>query len=137
MLIKAWLQNFEISQQIRKDQRFTHIVAFFVEEHRFQPIALLSLGHSFRLVLLKVEQDDRQGFLAIDSGGRVNVAIADKGVEVIRQARRNRDVEVSDNNLDAVFSTLVEVVVDEYLTNEVSIFTDGGKKFEYSLDDGE
>ena len=88
------------------------------------------------VVPFEVEEDDGEGFGAVDAGGGVDVGVGDEGVEVVGHLGGDVDVEIGDDNPHPVRALLVDVIVDVVLPDEVPVLADAGKQQEYLLNGG-
>lgn len=82
---------------------------------------------------MDVEENDGQGFIPVDSGGGVDVAVGDEWVEVVGEVGRDGYIEIGDDDGYSCFALMVEIFVYIYFADEVSVFADGGEQFEYSF----
>ena len=106
----------------------------FIEET--PPEAFLLFIPAVVVLSVNAEEDDREGFGAVDAGGGVDVGVGDEGVEVVRHLGGNVDIEVGYDDSDPLRAFLVDVLVHVVLTDEVPVLADAGEKQEYLLDGG-
>ena len=82
------------------------------------------------------EEDDREGFGAVDAGGGVDVGVGDEGVEVVGHLGGDMDIEVGYDDSDPLCALLVDVLVDVILPDKVPVLADAGEQQENFLDCG-
>jgi hypothetical protein len=67
------------------------------------------------------EGEDGEGLVAVEAGRGVDVAVRDKGEEVVAEGWRDWDVEVRDDRLYAFLVGGVQVPVDVLLADEIPV----------------